>query len=164
MDEEGEEEEELGFSRNYFLARELGASGRKKSARKLSDIGLVEEQALRAALAEIRPKHEEEIASLLRSYKDLYTKWLFELKCGFGLLMYGFGSKKVLLEDFASTTLTDCDVVVINGYLPSVNLKQLIKATLLICVRESTKSDKVDEGTSDDRDVSDRGDGVTESM
>jgi hypothetical protein len=39
--------------------------------------------------------------------------------------MYGFGSKKQLLEDFASTTLTDFTVVVINGYLPSVNLKQV---------------------------------------
>jgi len=40
--------------------------------------------------------------------------------------MYGFGSKKVLLEDFASTTLTDFGVVVINGYLPSVNIKQVL--------------------------------------
>lgn len=39
--------------------------------------------------------------------------------------MYGFGSKKQLLEDFASTTLTNFTVVVINGYLPAVNLKQV---------------------------------------
>lgn len=38
-----EEEEEFGFSRNYFLAKELGGSG-KKSACKLSDIDLVDEQ------------------------------------------------------------------------------------------------------------------------
>ncbi|RZC85745.1 hypothetical protein C5167_026420, partial [Papaver somniferum] len=30
---------------------------------------------------------------------------------GFGILMYRFGSKKALLEDFASTELTDCGVV-----------------------------------------------------
>jgi origin recognition complex subunit 2 len=41
--EEEEEEEEFGFSRNYFLAKELGGSG-KKSACKLSDIDLVDEQ------------------------------------------------------------------------------------------------------------------------
>ncbi|XP_073011004.1 origin of replication complex subunit 2 isoform X1 [Typha latifolia] len=49
-------------------------------------------------------------------------------RCGFGLLMYGFGSKRVLLEDFASTTLTDFGVIVINGYLPSVNIKQVVVA------------------------------------
>lgn len=47
-------------------------------------------------------------------------------RCGFGLLMYGFGSKKGLLEDFASSSLTEYSVVVINGYLPSVNLKQVL--------------------------------------
>jgi origin recognition complex subunit 2 len=43
--EEREEEEEFGFSRNYFLAKELGGSG-KKSTHKLSDIRLVDEQVL----------------------------------------------------------------------------------------------------------------------
>lgn len=40
--------------------------------------------------------------------------------------MYGFGSKKALLEDFASTSLTECGVVVINGYLQSINIKQVL--------------------------------------
>lgn len=54
------------------------------------------------------------------------------VRCGFGLLMYGFGSKKALLEDFASTALTDYSVVVINGYLQSINLKQVLSMVLLI--------------------------------
>ncbi|XP_020104467.1 origin of replication complex subunit 2 [Ananas comosus] len=125
MEEGGEEE--FGFSRNYFLAKEIGsASGKRSAARKLSDIDLVDEQVLRTSLAGIATKHEKEIKALLKRYKDLYPRWLFELRCGFGLLMYGFGSKKVLLEDFASTTLTDYGVIVINGYLPSVNIKQVL--------------------------------------
>ncbi|THG06411.1 hypothetical protein TEA_003335 [Camellia sinensis var. sinensis] len=103
------DDEEFGFSRNYFLAKELASSG-KKSTHKLSDINLVDEQELREATAKIEPKHESEIASL----------------CGFGLLMYGFGSKKALIEDFASTELIECGVVVINGYLHSINLKQVM--------------------------------------
>lgn len=39
------EEEGFGFSRNYFLAKDLAASG-KKSIHKLSDINLVDEQVL----------------------------------------------------------------------------------------------------------------------
>lgn len=31
-------------------------------------------------MPEIVPKHEKEVASLLKSYKDLYSKWLFELR------------------------------------------------------------------------------------
>ena len=46
-------------------------------------------------------------------------------RCGFGLLMYGFGSKKALIEDFASTALTEYSVVVINGYLQAISIKQV---------------------------------------
>ncbi|XVE96851.1 hypothetical protein REPUB_Repub02eG0258900 [Reevesia pubescens] len=125
MDFNEPEEEEFGFSRNYFLAKEHGSSG-KKSARKLSDINVVDELELRAASANIEPKHQKDIAALINSYQSLYPKWVFELRCGFGLLMYGFGSKKALIEDFASTALTEYSVVVINGYLQSINIKQVV--------------------------------------
>ncbi|EER92739.1 origin of replication complex subunit 2 [Sorghum bicolor] len=138
-----DEEEAAGFSRSYFLAKEKEPSSGKKRARaaagKLSDLNLVDEHVLRASLAEIPPKHEEEVEALTRCYKDQYHNWLFELRCGFGLLMYGFGSKKQLLEDFASTTLTDFTVIVINGYLPSVNLKQVI-ATIAEMFWDQTKA------------------------
>ncbi|CAH8309783.1 unnamed protein product [Eruca vesicaria subsp. sativa] len=119
------EEDEYGFSRNYFLAKELGGSS-KKSARKLSDINIVDEHELRETAFNIETKHEKEIFELLDDYKTMYPKWVFELRCGFGLLMYGVGSKKGLNEDFASSSLTEYFVVVINGYLPSINLKQAL--------------------------------------
>lgn len=45
MEQNDLEEEEFGFSRNYFLAKELCSSG-KKSARKVSDVNLVDEQVV----------------------------------------------------------------------------------------------------------------------
>lgn len=123
----GDEEDEFGFSRNYFLSKEIGsASAKKSAARKVSDINLVGEQDLRDAVSSLPLKHEREIEALLKKYKDNYSKWLFALRCGINLLMYGFGSKKALIEDFASTALTDFGVIVINGYLSSVNLKQAV--------------------------------------
>ncbi|CAN8316866.1 unnamed protein product [Cochlearia groenlandica] len=126
-DIENIEEDECGFSRNYFLAKELSGSS-KRSARKLSDINVVDEQELRETVFNIETKHEKEISELLNNYKTMYPKWVFELRCGFGLLMYGFGSKKGLVEDFVSSSLTEYSVIVINGYLPSVNLKQVLLA------------------------------------
>ncbi|KAK1372258.1 hypothetical protein POM88_028451 [Heracleum sosnowskyi] len=96
-----------------------------KSLDTISDINIVDEQELREVVSNIEPKHEKEIVSLIKSYKSLYSKWAFELRAGLGLLLYGFGSKKALIEDFASTTLTEYSVVVINGYLQSINLKQI---------------------------------------
>ncbi|XP_020883179.1 origin of replication complex subunit 2-like [Arabidopsis lyrata subsp. lyrata] len=101
-DIENMEEDEYGFSRNYFLAKELGGAS-KRSAHKLSDIHIVDEQELRETAIEM--KHAKEISELMSDYKTMYSKWVFELRCGFGLLMYGFGSKKALIEDFASASL-----------------------------------------------------------
>ncbi|PRQ27648.1 putative origin recognition complex, subunit 2 [Rosa chinensis] len=103
------------FSRNYFLAKELGGSA-VKSHSKLSDINIVDEQ----------------IKDLISSYKRLYPRWAFDLRyvsnVGGVVLssMYGFGSKKTLLEDFASTSLTEYSAFVINGYLPTINIKQYL--------------------------------------
>lgn len=44
-DIENIEEDEYGFSRNYFLAKELGGAS-KRSAHKLSDIHIVDEQVI----------------------------------------------------------------------------------------------------------------------
>ncbi|KAF7138592.1 hypothetical protein RHSIM_Rhsim07G0229700 [Rhododendron simsii] len=66
-------------------------------------------------------KLNSQISSQMRFY-------VYVNRCGFSLLMYGFGSKKALIEDFASTTLTEYDVLVINGYLQSINLKQMLIA------------------------------------
>lgn len=127
MDINDVDDEEFGFSRNYFLAKELGSSG-KKSTHRLSDIDVVPEEELRAAVANLEMKHAKEVKALMESYRSLYDKWVFELRCGFGLLMYGFGSKKALIEDFAATALVDYSVIVVNGYLQSVNMKQVLVA------------------------------------
>lgn len=127
MDMNDVDEEDFGFSRNYFLAKESGTS-KKKSGNKLCDINLVPEEELRSAALDLKPKHDKEVKALMDSYRSSYQEWLFELRCGFGLLMYGFGSKKILLEDFASTALTEYSVLVVNGYLQSVNIKQVIIA------------------------------------
>ncbi|KAK8711981.1 hypothetical protein V6N13_147235 [Hibiscus sabdariffa] len=146
MDFNEPEEEEFGFSRNYFLAKEVGSSG-KKSARKLGDINVVDEQELREASANIEPKHQNDIAALVNSYKSLYPKWVFDLRCGFGLLMYGFGSKKLLIEDFASTALNEYSVVVINGYLQTVNIKQVIIALAEILLEQLKSKRKLPSGS-----------------
>ncbi|GAB2267378.1 Origin recognition complex subunit 2 [Dionaea muscipula] len=145
MENNDDDEEELEFSRNYFLAKELGRYG-KKSTHKLCDIGVVTEEELREATRKLEPKHEKEVKALIGSYKSSYKEWVFKLRCNFGLLMYGFGSKKALLEDFASTSLTEYPVIVVNGYLQTINIKHVLisMADLLLDLmktkRKSAKS------------------------
>ncbi|KAK8314157.1 hypothetical protein V6Z11_D01G154200 [Gossypium hirsutum] len=79
MDFNVTEEEEFGFSRNYFLAKEMGNSG-KKSTRKLSDIKVIDKQELREASTNIEPKHRNDVADLINSYKSLYPECVFDLR------------------------------------------------------------------------------------
>ncbi|KAF5207750.1 Origin of replication complex subunit [Thalictrum thalictroides] len=81
VDEEVDEEE-FGFSKNYFLAKELRGST-KKSAGKLCDLNLVDEQELRDATSKLVTKHEKEIVALMESYRCQYQQWLFELRLVF---------------------------------------------------------------------------------
>ncbi|KAI5055540.1 hypothetical protein GOP47_0029061 [Adiantum capillus-veneris] len=125
-DKEVVEDDEASFSQSYFRAREASSEGLKSSSKKISDLDIVEENELRSAILRVPSKHEKEQATLFDSYKALYPKWHFQLSCGFGLLMYGFGSKKALLENFASSALVDGAAIVVNGYLPTVNIKTVV--------------------------------------
>ncbi len=52
---------------------------------------------------------------------------------GFSLLFHGFGSKKALLEKFASEQLLDGGVIVFNGFVPTLTLRDVLSriATML---------------------------------
>ncbi|ROL43735.1 Origin recognition complex subunit 2 [Anabarilius grahami] len=47
---------------------------------------------------------------------------------GFNILIYGLGSKKLLLEKFRTSTLSDYDHVVVNGFFPSMTLKSILNS------------------------------------
>lgn len=49
---------------------------------------------------------------------------------GFNILIFGLGSKKLLLEKFRRSMLSDFDHLVVNGFFPSMTLK-----SVCVCVR-----------------------------
>lgn len=44
---------------------------------------------------------------------------------GFNIVLYGLGSKKLLLEKFRTTMLSDSMHMVVNGFFPSITLKSV---------------------------------------
>lgn len=52
---------------------------------------------------------------------------------GFSVLLYGFGSKRQLLQSFAASSLTDAGVLAVTGQSPNLTAKQvLIKAASML--------------------------------
>jgi origin recognition complex subunit 2 len=72
-------------------------------------------------------RHPKEKQRLLREYQKSYRYWHCQLTEGFNLLFYGVGSKKSLLEDFATKTFTDGPTVVINGYCPNLSIQTVLE-------------------------------------
>ena len=51
-----------------------------------------------------------------------------QIRAGMNLCFYGLGSKKALLQEFADAWLTDAHRVVVNGYFPTLTIRQLLVA------------------------------------
>ena len=87
------------------------------------------QEDLEALLANHELQFKKEIARLLRDYRAKFDKWLHLLDNGFNLVLFGLGSKKALLQEFhTKTDLFQRDVVVVNGFFPSLTVKQILNA------------------------------------
>ena len=64
-----------------------------------------------------------------------FATWRYELQQGFSVLLYGFGSKRAVLNAFAERARKHADAIVVDGFDPAVTiqdiagaLEQLVKA------------------------------------
>ncbi|KAF8976601.1 origin recognition complex, subunit 2 [Cyathus striatus] len=65
----------------------------------------------------------------LNLYDRSFERFMFELDEGFNILCYGFGSKRKLLNDFATEYCSKSGyVVVANGFQPDFSLKDLLNS------------------------------------
>ncbi|KAK3562150.1 hypothetical protein QTP86_030145 [Hemibagrus guttatus] len=72
--------------------------------------------------------YADEITQLNQKHEKNFSKWMLQLQMGFNILLYGLGSKKLLLEKFRSTMLSDSMHLVVNGFFPSITLKSILNA------------------------------------
>ena len=56
----------------------------------------------------------------------------FIFRNGFNILLYGLGSKRVLLDQFRSSKLSANVQVVVNGFFPSLTLKNVSDLTIIL--------------------------------
>ncbi|CAH8852733.1 unnamed protein product [Trichobilharzia szidati] len=56
----------------------------------------------------------------------LFSNWKVYLREGFNILLYGIGSKRHIMQDFRKQYLSDANCIVIAGYNPSVNIRQIL--------------------------------------
>lgn len=64
----------------------------------------------------------------LQTYEKQFPKWTLELAEGFNILLYGFGSKRGVLNRFAESARKEGNVIVANGYDTAVSLPDIVEA------------------------------------
>ena len=105
------------------------AKERRESLR--ASLNLADDDAVRAALRTLPTKHFNERSTILRRAEAAFPRWKTELMTGLNVMLYGFGSKRDVLNAFAGSQLTDGAVIVVDGYSPRLaSIKQVLTAAV----------------------------------
>jgi origin recognition complex subunit 2 len=78
----------------------------------------------------IKKKHYKFLAALHQQSEPNYARWEFELGQGFNLLLYGYGSKLNVVNDFARRRCSrNGHVVIVNGFWsPALSMRNILDA------------------------------------
>lgn len=114
----------------YFFQNKPGLA--KTSTNTLAALDLLTHDEYFAILREYKDPHEADIRFLEDLHAESFNQWAFELTEGFGLCLYGYGSKRVLLHRFAKhfySKIPDHQshkIVVINGYVRTITIREVL--------------------------------------
>jgi origin recognition complex subunit 2 len=121
----------------YFWDTRPGARART-SANALPPGLLLDRDGYFAVAAALRAKrkddeggpHARERAFLLELHRRAFPQWAFEMAAGFGVLLYGYGSKRAVVRAFAEhlheTSEETPTVLVVNGFAPGLTLADVL--------------------------------------
>lgn len=114
----------------YFAQNRTAAL--KTSNHTLSSLALLDHDEYFTLLRSYKDPHQPSIDFLESLHARSFPQWDFELKEGFNILCYGWGSKRHLLETYAKHVfdLSPADdraqIVIVNGYNPSTTLRSIL--------------------------------------
>lgn len=74
----------------------------------------------------ISKQHQSALFNASQNVRANFNKWMYILHENFNILLYGLGSKRTVLQDFHKEFLSDLPVMVINGFFPSLTLKEIL--------------------------------------
>lgn len=78
----------------------------------------------------ILKNHKNHIDEMRMQNKNLFDKWMCLLHEGFNILLYGLGSKRIILSDFHKEYLNNFPVIVVNGFFPSLTMKEILESII----------------------------------
>jgi origin recognition complex subunit 2 len=112
----------------YFWDNRPGAS--KTSNNTLPAGLLLNHDDFLAQRAAFVDPHARELRFLMDLHRSSFGQWGFELRNGFNLCLYGYGSKRGVMDAFAQhlhdSVSPPPTIVVVNGYTPTITLSDIL--------------------------------------
>ena len=121
-------EGDLAPEERYFWQNRPGPP--QVSSHSFSALGLLTHEEYSEEIKKYSDHHEPEVAYLTKLHTRSFPQWRFELHQGFNICLYGYGSKRKLMIEFADWLFVRSKpaprIVVINGYTPRINVRNAI--------------------------------------
>lgn len=95
----------------------------KQSSKKL--IKMDRKQMMTVLAKSPNPFHSS-TSALHTMYKTLHNYWLNQISAGYNILLYGYGSKLKVMQDFCKENLSGSWHLVVNGFFPGLTIKQIL--------------------------------------
>ncbi|KAK4569914.1 Origin recognition complex subunit 2 [Recurvomyces mirabilis] len=125
----------------YFFQNRTGAN--KTSTNTLPSHVLLSHEDYFAKVGSHKDPHASDIDRLKRLHKRAFEQWMFELEEGFNLCLYGYGSKRLLVNEFAEELYAETQgkrkIVVVNGYTPGLTMKDILNTLARVVIKSKLK-------------------------
>ncbi|KAH0028010.1 ORC2-domain-containing protein, partial [Aureobasidium melanogenum] len=112
----------------YFFQNRPG--GVKTSTNTLLSNALLNHDDYFAKINAYNDPHAADRQFLVGLHENGFDQWMFEIEQGFNICIYGYGSKRDLLLDFADHLYQASDkkpnLVIINGYSPNISVRDVL--------------------------------------
>ena len=112
----------------YFFQNRPGGS--KTSSNTLTSNLLLNHEDYFAQIKAISDSHGKDREKLASLHMHSFDQWAFELEEEFNICLYGYGSKRSLVMDFAehlhAAAPNSTNIIVVNGYVPTLTLKDIL--------------------------------------
>ncbi|KAI5461435.1 origin recognition complex subunit 2-domain-containing protein [Mariannaea sp. PMI_226] len=114
----------------YFVQNKPGRA--QTSNNTLGSLNLLTHEEYFNIIREYQDPHATDIEYLESLHAESFPQWTFELSQGFGVCLYGFGSKRNLLHKLATHLYSSRrkdkgdKIVVVNGYAHNTTMREIL--------------------------------------
>lgn len=114
----------------YFAHNKPGRP--KTSDNTLGSISLLTHDEYFNGLHQHKDRHADDVEYLENLHVESFPQWAFELSQGYSICLYGFGSKRALLQKLAKYLHTNHrgeparQIVIVNGYAHTTTMREVL--------------------------------------